>query len=181
MSSFKIKSTVDVVADTSIITDSLNKVQQHASAMKVDTTSIAETYLFHCDMVNGGQWSGGGLSVVASVIFSFLVLFTISLFVVYLIGKWKTFEKADQPGWTALIPIYNLVITLRIINKPLWWLILYLIPGAGMIMRIVVLHHLSQSFGKDAGYTLGLYFIPTIFYPILGFGDAKYEGPSGVV
>jgi len=38
---------------------------------------------------------------------------------------------------------------------------------------------LSKSFGKDEAFTVGLLFLSFIFYPILGFGSAKYMGPYG--
>jgi hypothetical protein len=38
---------------------------------------------------------------------------------------------------------------------------------------------LSKSFGKDEGFTVGLVLLGIIFYPILGFGSAKYQGPYG--
>jgi hypothetical protein len=41
------------------------------------------------------------------------------------------------------------------------------------------IHYLDKSFGKDLGFTLGLIFLPFIFYPILGYGAASYEGPFG--
>lgn len=38
---------------------------------------------------------------------------------------------------------------------------------------------LSKSFGKDEGFTVGLVFLGIVFIPILGFGDAKCQGPYG--
>ena len=38
---------------------------------------------------------------------------------------------------------------------------------------------ISKSFGKDEGFTVGLVLLGIIFWPILGFGDAKYQGPFG--
>jgi hypothetical protein len=42
-----------------------------------------------------------------------------------------------------------------------------------------VYNMISKSFGKDEGFTVGIIFLPFIFWPILGFGDAKYQGPYG--
>lgn len=42
------------------------------------------------------------------------------------------------------------------------------------------MHQLSKSFVKDVGFTLGLFFLGFIFFPILGFGSAKYIGPGGI-
>ena len=38
-------------------------------------------------------------------------LVMLAVAVVFLIGLWKVFTKAGQPGWASLIPIYNAYIT----------------------------------------------------------------------
>ncbi len=101
------------------------------------------------------------------------------LAVLMLAGNWKVNEKAGQDGWACIIPIYGTLINLRIIGKPWWWLLLMCIPYIGAIWGIMQIHFLSKSFGKDLGFTLGLIFLPFIFYPILGYGTAQYEGPYG--
>ncbi|NII27867.1 hypothetical protein HB364_22480 [Pseudoflavitalea sp. X16] len=101
-------------------------------------------------------------------------------FVVFLIAaQWKIYEKAGQPGWACIIPIYNIYILLKIVGKPGWWLIMMIIPVVNLIFAIWALNMLSKSFGKDEGFTVGLLFLGIVFYPILGFGDARYLGPYG--
>jgi len=34
---------------------------------------------------------------------------------------------------------------------------------------------LAESFGKGAGFGIGLWLLGMIFIPILGFGDAQYQ------
>lgn len=107
---------------------------------------------------------------------------SISLFiaVVYIVAQWKIYEKAGQKGWAALIPFYNIYILLKIVGKPGWWLILIIfVPFVNIILAIWMTNLLSKSFGKDILFTIGLLFFGIIFYPILGFGDAKYIGPAG--
>ena len=99
--------------------------------------------------------------------------------IIVIVALWKIFEKAGKPGWASIIPIYNVIVLLEIIGKPLWWIILLLIPLVNIIFGIWAVNLLSKSFGKNEGFTIGLIFLPFIFYPILGFGDAKYEGPAG--
>ena len=96
-----------------------------------------------------------------------------------LIAQWKIYSKGNKPGWACLIPIYNIIALLEIVGKPWWWLLLFLIPGVNIIFMIWMMNLLSLSFGKSEGFTLGLILLPFIFYPILGFGDAKYQGPAG--
>ena len=99
--------------------------------------------------------------------------------VVFLIASiWKTFEKAGQPGWAAIVPIYNFYTMAKIAGVKNWWLIF--IPIANIYIAIVTLNGISKSFGKDVGFTIGLILLGIVFWPILGFGDAKYIGPGGV-
>lgn len=108
-----------------------------------------------------------------------LLLTGLVVFVIMIIAMWKIFEKAGQEGWKAIIPIYNYYILLKIVGKPGWWLVLLLIPGVSLIFLIWTYNMLSKSFGKDEGFTLGMIFFGIIFFPILGFGSAKYLGPYG--
>jgi hypothetical protein len=105
--------------------------------------------------------------------------FELALIVLLIVAGWKIFEKAGQPGWAAIIPIYNIIVMLKIVGKPLWWLIMFIIPGVNLVFAIWTLNMLSKSFGKDEGFTVGLLLLGIVFYPILGFGDARYLGPYG--
>ena len=91
---------------------------------------------------------------------------------------WRIFEKAGKPGWAALIPIYNIVVFLDIIGRPVWWIILLFIPIVNVIVGFIVALDLSRSFGHDLAFALGLFFLGFIFYPILAFGSDTYRGPA---
>ena len=106
------------------------------------------------------------------------IVFTICYLAVVLliiIGLWKVFVKAGKPGWASIVPIYNIIVLLEIAGKPLWWFILMLIPFVNFIVAIIVLIAVARNFGKGVGFAIGMVFLPFIFIPILGFGDAKYQ------
>ncbi len=107
-------------------------------------------------------------------------LFCSLIFVLLLIASmWRTFTKAGQPGWAAIIPIYNIYVLLQIVGRPGWWLILYFIPFVNIIVGLLVSIDLAKSFGKSAAWgVILLFFFNIIGYLILGFGDATYKGPS---
>lgn len=105
-------------------------------------------------------------------------LFYLAIFVLLIASMWKIFEKAGKPGWAAIIPIYNVIILVEIIGKPSIWVLWNLIPCVNFIFGIWSINLLCKSFGKSEGYTVGLIIFPFIFFPMLGFGDAKYLGPS---
>jgi VIT1/CCC1 family predicted Fe2+/Mn2+ transporter len=56
--------------------------------------------------------------------------------------------------------------------------ILTLIPLVGVVVAIIVCLDVARAFGKGSGFGLGLAFLSFIFFPILGFGTAQYQGPS---
>jgi hypothetical protein len=98
------------------------------------------------------------------------------LAVLMIASMWKVFSKAGQPGWASLIPIYNLVVLLKVVDKPLWWLILFVVPCANIIGWVLVSLALAEKFGKSAGFGIGLALLGVIFMPILAFGSAEYQG-----
>jgi hypothetical protein len=111
-----------------------------------------------------------GLMAVMGTLFLFYGIFMLF----FMVCLWKIFSKAGKPGWAAIIPIYNLIVWLEIVNKPLWWIILMLIPIVNFFVLIVLTHQLSLAFGQGVGMTIMLLFF--IGYPILAFGSAQYQG-----
>ena len=101
--------------------------------------------------------------------FAILVLMTVS--------GWIIFTKADKPGWACLIPIYNILVVLEIVDRPWWWLLLLLIPLVNLVFAVILCIDLAKAFGQGAAFGIGLLLIGFIFYPILAFGDARYMGP----
>jgi len=92
--------------------------------------------------------------------------------------------KVVHQGWKAgagrqSSRIYNIIVLLEIIGKPLWWIVLFLIPFVSLVAAIMVSLEVAKCFGKSPGFGIGLAFLSFIFYPILGFGDARYLGPQG--
>jgi hypothetical protein len=95
-----------------------------------------------------------------------------------IVAMWKVFTKAGRPGWASIIPIYNMYVWCKIVGRPGWWVILMLIPLVNIVIGIIVCIDLAKSFGKGAGFGIGIALLGIIFLPILGFGSAQYQGPS---
>jgi hypothetical protein len=101
------------------------------------------------------------------------------IILIEVVAVWKILTKAGQPGWGPIIPIYNLIVLLRMVGKPAWWIFLLIIPVVNIVVGIMLTHELSKSFGKGTGFTWGLLFLPLVFYPILGFGSDPYLDTGG--
>lgn len=113
----------------------------------------------------------GGIGAVFFIVY-------IAVIIIAIAGMWKTFTKAGQPGWAAIIPIYNIYVMIKIVGKPSIWLLWCLLPCVNIIFSIWLTNLISKSYGKEEGFTIGLLLLPFIFWPILGFGNARYVGPS---
>ncbi|MDX1429464.1 MAG: DUF5684 domain-containing protein [Rhodothermales bacterium] len=108
-------------------------------------------------------------------LFGFTLILAIVL--VTIAAVWRVYEKAGQPGWAALIPVYNMYVILNIVGRPAWWLILLFVPIINVVIWVIVYADLAKSFGKSPLFGLGLMMLNMIFFPILAFGEARYHGP----
>jgi hypothetical protein len=110
----------------------------------------------------------------------FLIMLGVGLFISFIsvISMWVLFQKAGKPGWAALIPIYNIIVMLEIVGKPMIWILWLLIPCTSIVFSIWLLNLFVKSYGKSEGFTIGVLFLSFIFLPILAFGNNPYLGPS---
>lgn len=103
-----------------------------------------------------------------------IILFYIGIIALMLTSLWKIVAKAGEPGWSGIIPIYNMMVLAKIGQKPIWWGALVLIPLAGIVFQIWIWNRVVKRFGYSEGFTVGLVLLPLIFIPILAFGSSKY-------
>lgn len=115
---------------------------------------------------DGAAQAGGGA----------MALVQLALMVLLVVSFWKIFTKAGKPGWAAIVPIYNIVVYLQVVNRPIWWIILLLIPIVNIVIAIILTNDLAKSFNKGIGWTIGLLLLGVVFYPMLAFGSDPYVG-----
>ncbi len=127
-------------------------------------------------MNDNGAAAVGGLAALFSGVFMLVFL---AITVVMIASMWKVFVKAGQPGWAAIVPIYNIIVMLQIVGKPIWWVLLCMIPFVNIVILLLIFIDLAKSYGQSAGFGIGLLFLGFVFFPILGFGSARYIGPAG--
>jgi uncharacterized membrane protein YhaH (DUF805 family) len=125
-----------------------------------------------------GTYSNNSSSGAAAGVLFVYFLFWLVVAVLYIAGMWKAFEKAGHPGWAAIIPIYNVYIITKIVGREPWWVILAIIPCVSFVVWIVLSIDVAKSYGKDTAYGIGLWLLGFVFWPMLGFGQAQYVGPS---
>ncbi len=112
--------------------------------------------------------SSGGFGVVGSIVYLAVIALMIA-------SMWKIFAKSGEPGWVAIVPIYNVYVLFKIVYGQGIMFLLTLIPIVGFFVCLKLYYDLAKAFGKGIGYTLGLIFLPIVFLPLLGFGEAQYR------
>ena len=75
------------------------------------------------------------------------LLFITVIQVIHFIGTWKLYVRAGRKAWEAVVPVYNAIVLMKIINRPTWWTILLFIPIVNLLMFPVVWTETARSFG----------------------------------
>lgn len=133
-------------------------------------------------------------------------LIALAMMIISIVAMWRILEKANEPGWKCLIPVYNVYMLFRIAWKPgMFWAMLALGLGvpvlmvimltldgvaaiapllilaaviAAMVIAIILQVKLAKAFGQSGAFAVGLILLGFIFQCILAFGSAEYTGPQ---
>jgi len=79
-------------------------------------------------------------------------------------GSYKLFNLAGIEGWKALIPFYNIIKHLDIINRPRWWIILVFIPVINLLMIPVIWVEYIKTFNHNSKLDRILVIVTLGFY-----------------
>lgn len=100
-----------------------------------------------------------GWFAVVTLLFSLLIMLTCS----------NIFKVSEKKRASLLIPLYNLIIFLDIVNMNRFYFILLLFPVVNILVIYIMLYRLSIVFHTTKSFAFGLIFLPIVFLPILNF------------
>jgi signal peptidase I len=94
------------------------------------------------------------------------LLFFLSYNLLIFIGSQRLFKLAGVESWKSLIPIYNIIKHLEIIDRPKWWVIMVFIPVINLLIIPVILVEFIKRFNHTTKLdrilvitSLGLYLL----------------------
>ncbi len=121
-------------------------------------------------LMNGDAGVAAGIG--AGMMIFYLIIYVFIGFCLY-----KIFQKAGKENaWAAFIPIYNLVVLLEVVGKPIWWIVMFIIPCVNIYFLVMTYIELGKRFGKDTVWSvIFLVLLGIIGLPMLAFGDAQYS------
>lgn len=105
-------------------------------------------------------WAGYSLVILGFYVYLALALQTIA-------------KKTNTPNtWFAWIPFLNIILMLQIADKPLWWIILLLIPIvniiAGIVITIIVWMAIAEKSRKPSWWGI-LMIVPFVNFIVPGY------------
>lgn len=154
---------------------------------------------FNVDQLSG-LMVGGVLGALLGGLATIGVILRLVYNIATVVGCWKVYNKLGEPGWKCLIPFYGTWVEYKYTWKPqmaiwvwvlgfggellmylfeqysLMWNVFGIISVVGWVISIIGDYKLSKSFGKGAGFTVGMVLATGIFQIILGFGKSQYIG-----
>lgn len=122
-------------------------------------------YSYTTTAMSGGSSFGSGIIGLAFTAFTLFCM-------------WKVYEKAGKPGWSALIPIYNIIVLFQIVEMPTWKILLLFVPIVNIVILFKVYFKLAEKFNKPKVFGLGLIFLGPIFFAILTFDKSAVYGDA---
>jgi len=116
---------------------------------------------------NYGQLSQQTLMTIYAVVIVFY--FFLSFCIMKIAGKTGT-----DGAWMAFIPLLQLVLILRIGDKPVWYVILFFIPIVNLILSVMIWVWVAEALGRSPVWAalasisgIGMLFL----LPSYAFGD----------
>ena len=103
--------------------------------------------------------------------------------IIYILGPFVglcfVFRKAGQAWWKALVPVYNIVLWIKICGKNWKWYIYFLIPAINIFTFLMLVVETAKAFGRHSfwEHTLAVLF-PFAYLPYLGLGKLEYVDPK---
>lgn len=127
----------------------------------------------------GMDYDYGAASTAAIASFAALggmMVFGVAVSVFMIVCLWKIFTKANQDGWKAIVPVYNLyILVTQISGLSIGMFILCFVPIVQIYPLIKSIIELNKKFGKGIEGAILMLVFPYVMYPILAFGKATYN------
>lgn len=126
-----------------------------------------------------------GIFAAAAGVIIVVILLLIAYAVFALIGMWKLYVKAGQPGWKCLIPFYSNWTLVEMVGLNWYWFLLSIASTiisvlglsslsfvgtiAGIFGNVMICYNMSKKLHKDTGWIVLAVIFNGIVLPIMGY------------
>ena len=107
-----------------------------------------------------------------------LAIVVIALIILGIACEWIIFQKAGEPGWKSIVPLYNMYTMFKFSWGNGWLFLLMLVPVVDIFVSLMLAYKFSKSFGHGIGFCILYLLLPIVALPMLAFGNSRYVGPA---
>jgi uncharacterized membrane protein len=98
-----------------------------------------------------------------------MLVMCLALYVYVALALQTIAQKTNtENGWLAWIPIVNIILMLTIAKKPIWWIILCLIPLVNIVIFIIVWMGIAEARNKPGWWGI-LMLVPVVSLVVPGY------------
>jgi Family of unknown function (DUF5684) len=132
--------------------------------------SIASVSVLMWAGVASAQSSDNAVSAgIASAMVLFIVVFALGAYIYMALALQTIANKTGTiNAWLAWIPIANLILMLNVAKKPMWWIILLLIPVVGLVVGVIVWMAIAEARHKPSWWGIML-IVPLVNFVVPGY------------
>jgi hypothetical protein len=99
----------------------------------------------------------------------FILIFGAAIYIYFALALSTIATKTNtENAWLAWIPIANMVLMLNVAKKPIWWLVLFLIPLVNIVISIIVWMAVAEARGKPNWWGI-LTIVPVVGIVVPGY------------
>ena len=77
-------------------------------------------------------------------------------------------KTGTENAWFAWIPVLNIILMLQIAKKPVWWIILLLIPLVNIIIAFIIWMAIAEARNKPAWWGIVIMLVPVVNLILIG-------------
>ena len=99
----------------------------------------------------------------------FFLVFALAMYVYVALALSTIADKTNtENGWLAWIPIANIILMLNIARKPIWWIVLCLIPLVNIVILIIMWMGIAEARNKPSWWGV-LMIVPVVSIIVPGY------------
>ena len=107
-----------------------------------------ELNTFNYSEATSPEISGGFVWAMVGLGIAWLI-FVLAIYVYMAVCLMKIAKKTNTSNaWLAWIPIFNIILMVQIAKKPLWWIVLILIPIVNIVISIIIWMEIAKAVKK---------------------------------
>src|SRR5215468_12794808 len=100
---------------------------------------------------------------------AFFMIFALACYVYVSLALQTIAQKTGtENAWFAWIPILNIILMLNVARKPIWWIILFLIPIVNIVIAIMVWMGVAEARNKPSWWGI-LMIVPVVSLIVPGY------------